>query len=551
LLVALKNLLINISKKKNMRNRIYFPEFNKDKLLKIGQTVLQHAQDLNIPINTGCGGLGICKECIVKIEKGGEALNKRTKTEETLEKDQRLACRAVVENAGYDIYVNVVHTGFIANILTYGKKRKQICLNPLVKRKNNKIFLEEKKIDDYRGGLFGIAADVGTTTVVLHLIDLEKGNIVYTSAFENPQRKIDGNDVISRIQFDGNAPGKLHSCLISKINEEIRKMGIEGQNIYDFVVVGNSTMRDLFFGLDVRSLGVNPFKSITEKKDGVTSIAVKAKELNLDINENAEVCTPPLIGSHVGADALAVSLSCGLFDESEENIMCIDIGTNSEVILKSGKGIVATSCAAGPALEPMSAVLGAISRFKIDRKGRRFETIGNAKPIGICGSGIIDILGELIKNDLMNEDGYLRDKKDFVITENIKITQRDIKGESGLLWSKAAISLGIKALLEEADLTTDGLCRVYLAGSFGTYIDKENAKIIGLVPDIPSEKIIQVGNAAALGAEEMLLCREMRSLAENSANKIKLIHLESVPNYGERLMLVEQKFRRINEVFGS
>jgi uncharacterized 2Fe-2S/4Fe-4S cluster protein (DUF4445 family) len=528
-----------------MKNRIYFPEFNKDKLLKLGQTILKAAQDLNIPINTGCGGLGICKECIVKIEKGREALNSKTKTEETLGKDERLACQATVENLGYDIYVNVINTGFIANILTYGRKRKEIYLNPTVKKKNNKVFLGEREIDDYRGALFGIAADIGTTTVVLHLIDLEKGNIVYTSAFGNPQRKIDGNNVISRIQFDEKNPGKLQSDLISKINEEVKKMPVEWQNIYDFVAVGNSTMRDLFFGLDVRSLGISPFKSITEKEDGATSLVVKAKGLKLDINEEAEVYSPPLIGSHVGADALAVSLSCGVFDDEKGNIMCIDIGTNGEVILKSDKGIIATSCAAGPALEPMSAVPGAISRFSIINKKKNFETIGNAEPIGICGSGIIDILGELIKNDLMNEDGYLRDKKDFVVTDIIKITQPDIKGESGLLWSKAAISLGIKALLEEVDLTTDNLDRVYLAGSFGTYIDKENAKIIGLVPDIPSEKIIQVGNAAALGAEEMLLCQEMRNLAASSANEIKHIHLESIPDYGERLMLVEQKFKRL------
>jgi uncharacterized 2Fe-2S/4Fe-4S cluster protein (DUF4445 family) len=130
--------------------------------------------------------------------------------------------------------------------------------------------------------------------------------------------------------------------------------------------------------------------------------------------------------------------------------------------------------------------------------------------------------------------------------KKIKITQPDIKGESGLLWSKAAVSLGIKALLEEANLTTGDLDKVYLAGSFGTYIDKENAKIIGLVPDISSDKIIQVGNAAALGAQEMILCLEMRNLAESSANEIKHIHLESIPNYGERLMLVEQKFRRLS-----
>ena len=529
-----------------MKNRIYFPQFNKDKLLERGQTILKAAQDLSIPINAGCGGLGICGECKITIEKGKEALNSRTKAEEKLEKDERMACQAAVEKDGYDIYVNVVQAGFITNILTYGEKRKEISLNPFAKRSGNKVLLGEEEIDDYRGGIFGIAADIGTTTVVLHLINLEKGNTVSTSAFENPQKRLGGSDVISRIKFDGENPDKLQSILISKINEEIKKMPVDSQNTYDFVVVGNSTMRDLFFGFDVQSIGVSPFKSVTETDEGTVPLKRDASELNLFINKNAEVYGPPLIGSHVGADALAVSLSCGVFENVEENIMCIDIGTNGEVILKTGKGIIATSCAAGPALEPMSAVAGAISRFSIDKNKNRFETIGNAMPIGICGSGIIDILGELIKNNLMDEDGYLKEKKDFVVTGNIKIKQPDIKGESGLLWSKAAISLGIKALLEEAGLTTDDLDKVYLAGSFGTYIDKENAKIIGLVPDIPTERIIQVGNAAALGAQEMLLCLEMRNLAESSANEINHIHLENIPNYGERLMLVEQKFRRLS-----
>jgi uncharacterized 2Fe-2S/4Fe-4S cluster protein (DUF4445 family) len=529
-----------------MKNRIYFPGFNKDKVLKSGKTILSYAWELGVPINAGCGGLGICKACRIKIEKGTQALNARTKAEESLDKNERLACQAVIENDGYDVYVNVVQAGFITNILTYGKQRKEISLSPLIKKKGNKVFLGEEEIDDYSGGIFGIAADIGTTTVVLHLINLEKGNIVHTSAFENPQMKIGGNNVISRILFDKKEPGKLTLSLISKINAEIKRMTVEKNSIYDFVVVGNSTMRDLFFGLDVQSLGISPFKSATEKENGAKPIITKASRLNLDINKKAEVYGPPLIGSHVGADALAVSLSCGVFDNAKENIMCIDIGTNGEVILKSDRRIMATSCAAGSALEPMSAVAGTISRFSIDNKKNRFETIGNAKPIGICGSGIIDILGELIKNNLMDEDGYLKDKEDFVITDNIKLTQSDIKGESGLLWSKAAISLGIKALLEEVNLATDDLDKVYLAGSFGTYIDKENAKIIGLVPDISSDKIIQVGNAAALGANEMLLCKEMRNLAESSANKIKHIHLESIPNYGERLMLVEQKFKKLH-----
>jgi uncharacterized 2Fe-2S/4Fe-4S cluster protein (DUF4445 family) len=528
-----------------MKKLIHFTRFNKSEVLEPGRTILDYARELDIPINSGCGGVGICKECVVRIEKGLGGLNDRTESEKELKDDERLACQAIVENSDHDISVTVLRTGFLTDILTAGKKRKEVSLNPCVRRKKNYVFSGEIKIDSYRGGIFGISADIGTTTVVLHLIDLEKGNIVFTSAFENPQRKVDGDNVISRIHFDQREHRKLTAVLTFKINEEIKKMPVECQKIYDFVVVGNSTMRDLFFGLDVQSLGVGPFKSVTETENGSIYLKVKTVELNIKANKNARVYSPPIIGSHVGADALAVGLSCGVFEDTEENIMCVDIGTNGEVILKAKGSIVATSCAAGSALEPMPAVTGAIYRFSIDGKKNKWKTIGNLKPIGICGSGIIDILGELIKNNMMDEKGYLKVGKVFEITDNIKLAQSDIKGEKGLLWSKAAISLGMKVLLEEVGLTAGDLDKVFLAGSFGTYIDKENARRIGLVPDISIEKIIQIGNAAALGANEMLLNVERRKLAESAANRIKLVRLESVPDYGERLMLVEQKFKRL------
>jgi len=499
---------------------------------------------LGVPINIGYGRLGIRKECRIKVEEGSEALNKRTKAEKGLGKEERLASQVVTENGEHDVYVSFVQSGFITNILTHASKTREFFLNPLIQKKGNKVCSKGNEIDDYRNGVFGIAADIGTTTVVLHLMDLEKGDIIHTSAFENPQKRIDGGNVISRILFDGKNPGKLHNILTKKINEEIKKMPVDSREIYDFVVVGNSTMRDLFFGLDVQSLGVSPYQSITEREKGRTFMRVKAPELGLRLNKSAEVYGPPLIGSHIGSDALAVSLSCGIFDDTEEIAMCIDIGTNGEIVLKYEKGIIATSCAAGPALEPMPALSGAIDRFSIKGGKISWQTIGDIEPIGICGSGIIDVMGELRKNNMMDEDGYLKNGKVFKITDNIQITQTDIKGTKGFLFGKAAISLGIKALLEEKNLTTAELDKVYIAGSFGTYIDIENARIIGLVPDIPSEKIIQVGNAAALGAQEILLSSEMRKTAENAVNKIEHIGLELLPNYGERLMLIEQKFKK-------
>ncbi|MCK4419759.1 DUF4445 domain-containing protein, partial [Candidatus Aerophobetes bacterium] len=157
----------------------------------------------------------------------------------------------------------------------------------------------------------------------------------------------------------------------------------------------------------------------------------------------------------------------------------------------------------------------------------------------------IDLLGELIKTGKMDENGYLVNGKVFKITDKVQLTQNAIKGENGLMWSKAAISLGIKVLLEKTGIGVDNLDRVYLAGSFGSYIDKKNARRIGLVPAVPLKRIVQVGNAAAQGANEMLLSKERRELAEKSVKKVKHINLELVPNYGERLMLDEQNFKKL------
>ena len=527
-----------------MEHEIYFPQFGKRAKLRKGKSILDYAKELSIPISSGCGGLGKCKECKVFIEKGHKALNNKTELEKELGEGERLACQALVEDESTDIYVRVLHHGALEQIFSRGRGRK-IRLDPLTRRVGSKVVFDGKEIDRYRGHIYGIAADIGTTTIVLHLLDLESGDLVHTLAFENPQRTIDGNDVISRIIYDRENPGRLHRRLISYLNEQIEKMPCDKNQIYEMVIVGNSTMRDIFFGLNVQSIGVRPFKSITELEGGPTFLNRKACQLSLNINENANVYGAPLIGSHVGADTTAVCLSTGLFDDCDEVVMAIDIGTNGEVVLKCEDRIIATSCAAGPALEPMPALKGAIQRISLDGGRIRWRTIGDVEPVGICGSGIIDLLAELIKNRKMDENGYLKEGRIFKITERIYITQNQIKGENGLMWSKAAISLGIKVLLEKAGIGTEKVNRVYLAGSFGSFIDKENAREIGLVPAVSLKRIVQVGNAAAEGAKEMLLSRKRRELAEKSVGRVEHIDLELIPNYGERLMLEEQNFREL------
>ena len=527
-----------------MKHKIHFPQFGKKANILKGKSILDYVKELKIPISSSCGGRGICKECRIIIEKGREVLNKGTELEKDLSKEERLACQTIIEDDSTDIYVRVSHRGSLEQISAKGG-RKEVKLNPLTRREGKKVLFGDKEIGSYRNHIYGIAADIGTTTIVLHLVNLENGKLIFTSAFENPQRIIDGNDVISRITYDREKPGALHEELISRINEKISKMPCDEDEIYEMVVVGNSTMRDMLFGLDVQSIGVKPFKSVTELRGGSTFLNKKGSDLSLRINENANIYGAPLVGSHVGADTTAVCLSTGLFDESNLTAMAIDIGTNGEIVLKYNHKIIATSCAAGPALEPMPALKGAIHKISIDSGKIRWKTIGNTEPVGICGSGIIDLLGELIKAKKMDENGYLVNRKVFKITDTVHITQNAIKSENGLMWSKAAISLGIKALLEEAGISTDDLDKVYLAGSFGTYIDRESARRIGLVPAVPLKKIVQMGNAAAAGAKEMLLSKGRRKLAEASVKKIKHINLELIPNYGERLMLDEQNFKKL------
>lgn len=523
-------------------HKIHFMPFGKTTELVKGKTILEYAQELAIPLLSSCGGKGKCGQCRVIIYKGVELLNSRTNIEEKFlgNVKQRLACQTKTIDITHDVYIEVMPYSEL-QILVKGIDKK-IELSPLTKMVGNKIVFGEQVVGDYEGKIYGLAADIGTTTVVLHLINLETGECIFTTAFENPQKKIAGDNVIKRIGYDKEKPGELQKLLISYINKEIKKYA---KNVYEMVVVGNTTMRDLFFGIDVQTIGVTPYKSITELKRGPTYIYKKAREIFLDIYPQANIYGASIIGSHIGADATAVCLTTGLFDTSEETSMAIDIGTNSEIILKHKDILLATSCAAGSALEPMPAVEGAIERIKLEGDKVTYKTVRGLEPVGICGSGIIDLLAEMLTHGVMDEKGYLTVGKVFNITDSIAITQQQIKGQEGLIWSKAAISLGIKVLLEHAGITITELKKVYLAGSFGNFIDKANARKIGLVPAVPLERIMQVGNAAVEGAKQMLLSKKRRELAEKAARKVKVVNLESIPNYGERLILEEQYFREL------
>ena len=318
----------------------------------VGRSIFDYADALSVRVPTSCGRTGECHECIVEIKRGIDALSPLTEAEAFLREDYRLACQATIVDADTDVEFAVLRRQ--PRILTRSVRR-DIDIDPLTRRIGDGVFFGDTRIDDYHGQVYGVAIDVGTTTVVLNLLDLEFGDILGTASFENPQR-FGGSDIMHRISYDGgDYPGELQQVMLSAVNFEIgdlcRRLKFHRRRIYEIVVVGNSTMRDIFFGFDVQPIGERPYKSLTELEmlDGrreTTALNVKASDIGLRVFPNANVYGGPLIGSHVGADVAADMLAVGI-DEEEEVVMLVDVGTNTEVVLGNRHRLMSASCPGG------------------------------------------------------------------------------------------------------------------------------------------------------------------------------------------------------------
>ena len=499
----------------------------KVKLTK-GKSLLKHIQELGVHINASCGGQGICRGCLVKVD-GTESLSPMTEAEKKAIRSPgyRLACQAIVVRDDLDIYVEVPK---YVKILEKGK-RKEVPLNPIVKRRatplGEKVFWGDVEIAPYEGELYGLALDIGTTTVAMRWINLESGEEVFSLSMLNPQ--IDyGDNVIDRINYArsvGQEP--LEKAIRNSINEMVQKGPINPNHIYEMVVVGNTTMRDIFVGHPVKGLGEAPYEPVS-----LDSVNKKAEELGITINPKANVYALPLIGHFVGADTLAVILATEMHKSSEVT-MAIDIGTNTEIAIGNKDKIIVASCASGPAFEGagvkcgVGAVIGAIQKVKIDSNLKvKYETIGNAPPIGVCGSGLIDALAQMLEKGIMDYAGKLSSGGEFVLAEDGKRIFLDGEDIDNLKLAKAAICAGSKILMRHYGVTVDDIKRLYLAGAFGTYINPENALKIGMLPEIPLERIEKVGNAAIEGATEVLVSEEKRREVEEISKKIGHVRLE-------------------------
>lgn len=416
--------------------------------------------------------------------------------------------------------------------------------DPAVTRDGDRILLDDQEIDRSTGPIHGLAMDLGTTTIVLRLLNLETGEIVADASFENPQR-FGGSDVMSRIHYDSEDRSQLlRRTLAGYISHAIEELPVYPKSIYEMVVAGNSTMRDMFFRLSVYSIGQNPYQSLTEiemaaGRRETTSLSETPVRLGLPLHPRARVYGLPIISGHVGADAAACMLAVDLANE-DRLVAIMDIGTNTELILGNQHKIFAASCPAGPAFEGgkiscgMPGLPGAIEKVSINSDGTvSTEVIGGVSAEGICGSGLIDLLGELLRHGRINSLGRF-ENGDHQITLTAQGDQPVFFNESDineLAQAKGANVAGLHVVFDRYGLRFDDLDVFYLAGGFGRHLNIQSAKRIGLIPNIDDAKILQVGNAAIEGACIALLSRAKRAELEALVRRVTHCRLEMHPNF--------------------
>jgi uncharacterized 2Fe-2S/4Fe-4S cluster protein (DUF4445 family) len=501
-----------------------------------GATLAEAAGQAGIILNSICGGKGTCGKCEVNLEPGGE---------------QVLACQYHIQS---DLIVTIPISSrfFEQKILSDGIEAKA-KIQPDIYRNHLEV--------NSTGKIFGLAIDIGTTTVVAKLINMTDGQCLGTQADLNPQTKY-GDDVVTRIayaQTDAKS-AELQEKIIDCINELTAKLctkaSIDSKHIYEMCVVGNTTMNHIFLKLPVAQLGQAPYKAFS-----VDANDVSADELGLQINPAGNIHTVANIAGFVGSDITAVALAVDM-NSAEEVTLVVDIGTNGEIVLGTADKLYAASCAAGPALEGARithgsrAVEGAIEAVVVNDSDIDLDVIGNCPPHSICGSGLIDAVAVLLDLGIINTTGRfahpstLGDRLPpailsriiqqggqpaFVLASSeesrgkeVVLTQQDIRE---VQLAKAAIRAGIKLLQKKIGLVDDDIKQILLAGAFGNYIRRESALRIGLLPAIAAERIHFVGNAASSGAQMLLINSRLRELARKLARRIEYVEIAHEPDF--------------------
>ncbi len=494
-------------------------------------TIMEILRTAGIFLDLPCGGRGHCGKCAVKAY--GKlslpaAVEEDHLSPELIAQGFRLACLARAQG---DIQVFVPEVRMVE--IETGGSLTSCEFSPAVT-----CFSYGDRFEvDFRGvvidskkehtPVLGAAFDIGTTTLAARFFDLETGKTIGTEAMLNPQRKY-GADVISRIAACENDTEKLHNDICGAIVQMTSKFctcfGAAAESIYHCTVAGNTVMQHIAAGISPTGMARSPFEPVS-----LFGCEVDDDALEIGINSGAHVYFSPCVSAFVGGDITAGMLACG-FDKLDKPSLFVDIGTNGEMALLYNDEIFCCSTAAGPAFEGAhiacgtGSVAGAISRVTVCGGKINYETIGGEKPIGICGSGLIDAAAALLDLGLLDETGALcEDNGDFSFDgSDVYINQRDLRE---VQLAKSAIAAGIDALLDTAGLKAADISQVFVAGGFGTHMDIKSACRIGLLPKEFLNSAISVGNAALSGASMLLLNDNNFKRIEDITQKCRIVEL--------------------------
>ncbi len=506
--------------------RIDFEPLGRRVEIQAGKTLLAAAQAAGVGLASVCGGAGTCEECRLRLAAGKltppTLVEQAALSESDLANGIRLACQAEpLSDVKLDIPPESLTS---AQRLQVEGLETSIAVNPAIRTP----------------GAYGLAVDIGTTKLATYLVQLETGATTAKSGAMNPQIAF-GEDVISRIAYAGREPDgakRLQIELVKTLNKLLVEMCAEAHitpnSVLDSVLVGNTTMHHLFAGLPVEQLGRAPFApAITQ------ALTLPASELGLNLGPGAKAYLPPVIAGYVGSDHIAMLLATDAW-KSPGTIIALDIGTNTEISLVANGKVTCCSCASGPAFEGahihegMRAAPGSIERARWSDGKILWQSIENMPPVGICGSGILDIVAAMQDGNLVKPTGVMKKGigSEIVIVpaeqtglgRDLVVTRKDVHE---IQLAKSAIRVGVEILLENAGLTYADLDEFIVAGAFGTYLDLRSAVRTGMFPPLPMDRFHQVGNAAGVGAKQMLVSVDKRREAETLARQIDYVELTS------------------------
>jgi uncharacterized 2Fe-2S/4Fe-4S cluster protein (DUF4445 family) len=573
----------------------------KEARVPAGTTVFDAASWNGVAVDSTCGGHGTCKKCKVRIESGEApptAIDFRAFSPDEIRAGWRLACRAP---ALEDLVVAVpaLQTRPKAALVGVGR---HVILRPAVQKRHlelteptmedqlsdlervlaamddvelrvplelartigrtlrssnfdvTAVFCDDVLLDVEPGDTttrrFALAFDLGTTTVVANLLDLETGTPAAVRSLLNRQQPF-GADVISRISavmMDPTALDTLrlraHETLDQLTHEVCDEAGVAPEEVYEIAVTGNVTMIQIALGIDPEPLSMAPFTIVARQLP-----PAKAADFGVHVHPLAPAVLFPALGAYVGGDIVAGLLATGLTLDRRVRLF-IDVGTNSEIALGSSARVLATAAPAGPAFEAaqircgMRAADGAIEGVKITDDGIELAVIGDTDAVGLCGSGLVDAVAELVQAGLLDHSGKfvhedgphaerltkIGEEKVFMLTDTVYLSQKDVRE---LQFAKASIATGWNILCRELGIAPEDVAQVLLAGSFGSYLSPASAVRIGLVPRLPLTRIVSAGNVAGEGAKIVALSVQERAAANAILDEVEYVELSGRTDFND------------------